>query len=216
MIDVRLRIGSATLLSVVAFSSITGAAAAFVWWLAFTGNFRLVWQNRLVVPSVILIGFYSFVLEVTSGGGLSYFIRMMVVILIAVWLLSLQQRGEFLHLGCWLFGRRAGFELGMIAEMALQNLDALMIDFDCIRDAERLKGTRSGIRSIMPAGRVLVHRTFLRAEDTTELLAVRGYTCGGTLVPSFTTTPRDLLVCSCAVIAAGVALLPVSAFFILS
>ena len=133
MQDVRLRTGSATLLSLIAFYSITGAAAAFIWWLLFTPNFRLVTKSRLVIPSVILIGMFSAILEITGGGGLSYFFRMMVVILISAWLLSGQKQGEFLNLGCWLFGPRAGFELGMLAEMALQNLTTLIIDFDRIR-----------------------------------------------------------------------------------
>ncbi|MDP2797665.1 MAG: hypothetical protein Q8N94_09180 [Methanoregula sp.] len=216
MRDVRLRTGSATLLSLMAFYSITGAIAAFVWWLLFTPNFRLVWKNRLVLPSVVLIGLFSGILEITGGGGLSYFFRMMVVILIGAWLLSGQKRGEFLDLGCWLFGSRTGFELGMLAEMALQNLNSLIIDFDRIRAAERMKGVRSGIRSIVPVGRVLIHWTLLRAEDTSELLAMRGYVRGGTCVPAFVREKGDLIAAVFAICAAIIALISVSAFFILS
>ena len=216
MRDVRLRTGAATLLSLIAFYSITGAVAAFIWWLLFTPNLHLVWKNRLVLPSVVLIGVFSGILEITGGGGLSYFFRMMVVILIGAWLLSGQKRGEFLNLGCWLFGTRTGFELGMLAEMALQNLHSLIIDFDRIRAAERMKGVRSGIRSIVPAGRVLVHGTLLRAEDTAELLAMRGYMRGGTCVPVFAREKGDLVAAFFAVCAAIIALIPVSAFFILS
>ena len=216
MRDVRLRTGAATLLSLIAIYSITGAVAAFIWWLLFTPNLRLVWKNRLVLPSIVLIGVFSGILEITGGGGLSYFFRMMVVILIGAWLLSGQKRGEFLNLGCWLFGTRTGFELGMLAEMALQNLHSLIIDFDRIRAAERMKGVRSGIRSIVPAGRVLVHGTLLRAEDTAELLAMRGYVRGGTCVPVFAREKGDLVAAFFAVCAAIIALIPVSAFFILS
>lgn len=216
MRDIRLRTGTATLLSLVSFYSITGAVAAFFWWLVFTPNINLVRGNRLVVPSIALIGLFSAILELTGGGGFSYFFRMMVVILIAVWLLSGQTRGEFLHLGCWLFGNRTGFELGMLAEMALQNLHALLIDFDRIRAAERMKGVRSGIRSIVPVGRVLVHGTLLRAEDTAELLAIRGYVRGGTCIPVFARETGDVPAAFFAVCAAIIALIPVSAFFILS
>ncbi|PKL58293.1 MAG: hypothetical protein CVV34_03015, partial [Methanomicrobiales archaeon HGW-Methanomicrobiales-5] len=118
MRDVRLRTGIATLLSLVAFYSVPGAVAVFIWWLIFTPNFRIVGKNRLVLPSIALIGVFSVLLEITGGGGFSYFFRMMVVILIGAWLLSGQKHGEFLHLGCWLFGNRTGFELGMLAEMA--------------------------------------------------------------------------------------------------
>jgi hypothetical protein len=216
MRDVRLRTGTATLLSLVAFYSVPGAVAVFFWWLIFTLNFRIVWKNRLVLPSIALIGVFSGFLEITGGGGLSYFFRMMVVILIGAWLLSGQKHGEFLHLGCWLFGNRTGFELGMLAEMALQNLNTLIIDFERIRTAEQMKGFRSGIKSIVPVGRVLVHSTLLRAEDTAELLAMRGYVRGGTCVPEFTRNTRDLVATVFALCAAIISLIPVSAFFILS
>ncbi len=216
MRDIRLRTGTAILLSFVAFYSIPGAVAAFVWWLAFTPGISLVRKNRLVIPSIVLIGVFSFILEFTEGGGFSYFFRMMVVILIAVWLLHWQTRGEFLHMGCWLFGNRTGFELGMLAEMALQNLHALTTDFDRIRAAERMKGVRSGIRSIVPVSRVLVHGTLLRAADTAELLAVRGYVRGGTCIPTFVREKGDVTAALFAICAALIAIIPVSAFFILS
>ncbi|MCK9579546.1 MAG: energy-coupling factor transporter transmembrane protein EcfT [Methanoregula sp.] len=216
MRDIRLRTGTATILSVIAFYSITGAVAAFVWWLVFTPNLALVRKNRLVIPSIAMIAIFSIILELTGGAGLAYFFRMMVVILIGVWLLSGQTRGEFLHMGCWLLGNRIGFELGMLAEMGLQNLHALLIDFDRIRAAERMKGVRSGLQSIVPVGRVLVHGTLLRAEDTAELLAVRGYVQGGTCVVTFAREKGDIPAAFFAVCAALIAMIPVSAFFILS
>lgn len=216
MQDVRLRTGAATLLSLVAFYNIQGAIAAFIWWLIFTPNFRLIQKNRLILPSVAVIGVFSVLLEVTGGEGISYFFRMMVVILISGWLLSGQKRGDFLHLGCWLFGNRTGFELGMLAEMALQNLTTLVSDFDRIRAAERMKGVRSGIRSIVPIGRVLVHSTLLRAEDTAELLAIRGYVGGGTFVCAFTRGRGDYIAAFFALCVSVIAIIPVSAFFILS
>jgi len=69
MQDVRLRTGTATLLSLVAFLSITGAAAVLIWWLLFTGNLRLVWGNRVVIPSLVLIGIFAVLLELTGGGA---------------------------------------------------------------------------------------------------------------------------------------------------
>jgi hypothetical protein len=216
MQDVRFRTGTATLLSLIAFFSITGAGAALIWWLLFTDNIHTVLRNRLVIPSIVLIGFFGIILEITGGDGISYFFRMAVVILIGAWLLSGQKKGEFLHLGCWLFGNRTGFELGMLAEMALQNLNLLLVDFDRIRAAERMKGIRSGFKSFISTGRVLVHGTLLRAEDTAELLAIRGYMQGGTFVPVFSHNRMDYLAVFFALCAAVIALLPVSAFFILS
>jgi hypothetical protein len=216
MQDVRLRTGVATLLSLVAFFSVPGAVAVFVWWLVFTPGLHLIGKNRLVLPSVFMIGLFSIVLELTSGGGVSYFLRMMAVILIGAWLFSAQKQGEFLQLGCWLLGNKTGFELGMVAEMALQNLNALITDFDRIRAAGKLKGSSPGIRSIVSSGRVLVHKTLLRADDTAELLAIRGYVHGGTCVPEFPREKRDLAATFFALCAALIAMIPVSAFFILS
>ena len=79
-----------------------------------------------------------------------------------------------------------------------------------------MKGVRSGLRSIVPVGRVLVHGTLLRAEDTAELLAIRGYVQGGTCVPVFTREKGDRIAAFFAVCAAIIALIPVSSFFILS
>jgi energy-coupling factor transport system permease protein len=216
MQDIRIRTGIATLLSITSFFSLTGAAAAFIWWLIFSKNISKNLKNRVILPSLILIGFFSIVLELTSSGGLSYFVRMGTIILLGAWLLCEQKSGDFLNLGQWLFGRRTGFELGMIAEMAIQSLDALMEDFHRIRIAEQLKGIQWGIHSIMPVGQILIHRTLLRAEETAELLAIRGYTCGGTRSPIFTHSTGDSIATFFAICAAIIAIIPVRAFFILS
>jgi hypothetical protein len=216
MQDVRIRTGVAVLLSVVAFLSIQGAALAFIWWVLFSKNNRILQKSTIILPTVVLIGFFSLAMELTGSGGISYFIRMTVVILLGVWLAGEQQSGDFLDLGQWLFGNRYGFELGMIAEMATLSLEALTIDFNRIRVAEQLKGIRWGIRSIVPTGLVLVTRTLARAEENAELLAVRGYTFGGSRCPVFSTSGMDLVAGFFALCAAIIAILPVSAFFILS
>ena len=74
----------------------------------------------------------------------------------------------------------------MLAEMAHQTLTSLVSDFDRIRAAEQMKGVRSGIRSIVPARRVLVNSTLMRAEYAAKLLAVLRYVKGGTFVCAFT------------------------------
>ncbi|NMB79488.1 MAG: hypothetical protein GYA23_10405 [Methanomicrobiales archaeon] len=216
MQDIRLRTGAGILLSLTAFTSLAGAAAVLAWWLVFTSGIGLLRNNHLVLSSLAVIGGFGIILQVTGGDGPGYVFRMMIVILVGAWLLAEQKRGEFLHLGTWLLGPRSGFELGMIAEMALQNLNGLMSDFERIRIAERFKGVRSGHKAFIAAGRVLVHNTLLRAEDTAELLAIRGYTCGGTFVPEFPRRRMDFIACLFAICAAIIGTLPVSAFFILS
>jgi energy-coupling factor transport system permease protein len=162
-----------------------------------------------------MIAFFSLVLELIGGNGLSYFCRMTVIILIGMWVFGEQQSGEFLTISVWLFGTRTGFELGMIAEMGIQSLSSVTADLDRIRIAEKIKGMQWGVHSLVPAGLVLVHGALSRAEDSAELLAVRGYRSGGTLCPEFVTGPIDRVAGLCAVGVLLFALIPVSEFFIL-
>jgi len=215
MQDPRIRIAAAAVLSLAAFMSLNGAAGVFLWWLVFTPRLQLAKRIRLVFSLLLMIAFFSLVLELFGGAGLSYFIRMTVIVLIGMWLFSEQKSGEFLAIGVWLFGDRAGFELGMVAEMGMQSLVAVTADLDRIRMAEKIKGMQWEVRSLVPAGMVLVHGALARAEDTAELLAVRGYQHGGTLCPKFLTRPLDIVA---GIFALGIfilSLIRVSEFFIL-
>jgi len=215
MQDPRIRIAAAAILSLAAFMSLHGAAAVFLWWLVFTPRLQLAKSIRLVFSLILIIAFFSLVLELSGGSGLSYFARMTVILLIGMWIFSEQKSGEFLSIGVWLFGDRAGFELGMVAEMGMQSLVSVTADLDRIRMAEKIKGMQWEVRSLVPAGLVLVHGALARAEDTAELLAVRGYQSGGTLCPKFITPPMDIVA---GMVTLGIlifALIPVSEFFIL-
>ena len=215
MQDPRIRIAAAAVLSLAAFISLQGASAVFLWWLVFTPRLQLVKRIRLVLSLLLMIAFFSLVLELFGGGGLSYFTRMTVIILIGMWIFSEQKSGEFLSIGVWLFGDRAGFELGMVAEMGMQSLVSVTADLDRIRMAEKIKGMQWDVRSLVPAGLVLVHGALARAEDTAELLAIRGYQYGGTVCPKFLTRPLDIVA---GIFALGIfilSLIQVSEFFIL-
>ena len=214
MQDIRLRTGTAVLLCISAFISIPGAAAACIWWIVFTGRFSRV-KIRVILPIAAMIAFFSIVLALTGGDGISYFIRMMVIILIGFWMYAEQKSGEFLKLGVWLMGNRVGFELGMLADMGLQTMHLLVSDFNQIRIAETLKGIRPGWKTLVPAGFVLVNGALSRAENTAELMAVRGYRDGGMLCPEFTTPGRDILSSLSALCVLIIAFIPVSEFFIL-
>jgi hypothetical protein len=213
MQDPRIRIAAASILSIAAFISIQGAVAAFLWWLVFTPRFRIVKKIRLVFSLILMIAFFSFVLEIFGGNGLSYFCRMTVIILIGMWVFGEQQSGEFLAISVWLFGTRIGFDLGMVAEMGIQSLSLVTADFDRIRIAEQIKGKQWGVRSLIPAGLVLVHGAVSRAEDAAELLAVRGYRSGGTLCPVFRTGTLDVVAGLSALGVFLFAVIPVSEFF---
>lgn len=215
MQDPRIRIAAAALLSIAAFISLQGAAAAFLWWLVFTPRLQIAKRIRLVFSLILMIAFFSLVLELFGGGGLSYFSRMTVIVLIGMWIFSEQKSGEFLSISVWLFGDRIGFELGMVADMGIQSLASVTADLDRIQMAEKIKGLQWEVRSLVPAGLVLVHGALIRAEDTAELLAVRGYRSGGTLCPEFFTGPIDRVAGICALGVLLSALIPVSEFFIL-
>ena len=215
MQDPRIRIAAASILSIAAFISLQGAAAAFLWWMVFTPRFRIVKKIRLVFSLILMIAFFSIVLEIFGGNGFSYFCRMTVIILIGMWVFGEQQSGEFLAICVWLFGTRMGFDLGMVAEMGIQSLSSVSADLDRIRIAEKIKGKQWGIHSLVPAGLVLVHGALSRAEDNAELLAVRGYRSGGTLCPDFKTGTIDCVAGLCALGVLLFALIPVSEFFIL-
>ena len=214
MQDIRLRTVTAFLLCIAAFVSIPGAAAALVWWIAWTGRLSGK-QVRAIIPVGAMIAFFSIVLSLTGGDGPSYFFRMLVIVLIGFWIYAEQKSGEFLRLGVWLLGDRAGFELGMLADMGMQAMQLLVRDFDRIRIAEALKGIRPGLRTVVPAGFVLVNGALARAETTAELMAVRGYRDGGSLCPEFTTPARDILASLSALCVLIIAFIPVSEFFIL-
>ena len=215
MQDPRVRIAAAAILSVSAFVSLHGAGVAFIWWLVFTPGIHLVKKVRLVIPFLLMTGFFSLVLGLSGGNGLSYFIRISVIILIGIWLYEEQKPGEFLRTCVWLFGDRAGFDLGLVAEMGLQSLSLIATDLRRIRWAGKIKGMKWGAHSLIPAGVILVHGTLARAGDSAELLAVRGYRSGGTVCPKFNAKPRDLVAGFFAVCIALFALIPVSEFFIL-
>lgn len=215
MQDIRLRAGAAALLSLAAFTSVTGAVLVFIWWLFFSRPVQVLKKMRMVIPAIILIAFFGLFLEFTGGGGFSYWLRMTVIILIGAWVYSGYRQGEFLKLGTWLFGKKTGFDLGMVAEMGMQSLELMVSDFSRIRQAQELKGTHWGISSLVPAGSILIHGALRRADETAELMAVRGYTRGGSCCPVFETPVRDILAGIVAICMGLIAFVPVSEFFIL-
>jgi len=215
MQDVRIRIAAAALLTLAAVVSLQGAFWGFLWWLVFTPRFGALKRTGMVAGTVIVIALAALLITCSGGDGLSYLIRMIVILLIGVWLYSGQEAGEFLYLGVWLLGNRTGFELGMIAEMGMQMAESLATDLDRFRMAIAIKGQRWGVKTLVPAGLVLVSDALSRAQDTAELMAVRGFSCGGSLCPKFTYGARDLVPGMAAIVAGILAFVPVSEFFIL-
>jgi energy-coupling factor transporter transmembrane protein EcfT len=215
MQDIRLRAGAAALLSLAAFTSVSGAVVVFIWWLAFSRPLQVLKKMRMVIPAIILIVFFGLVLELTGGGGISYCLRITVIILIGAWVYAGYRQGEFLALGTWLLGKKTGFDLGMTAEMGIQSLELMVSDFSRIRQAQELKGNRWGLRSLVPAGSILIFGALRRADETAELMAIRAYTRGGSYCPKFETPVKDIIAGIAALCMGIIAFIPVSEFFIL-
>jgi len=208
MQDVRIRICAGAILSCSAFISLYGAAAALLWWLIFTPGLKSIVRIRSFLGIIFMIAIIAIILQILQGSGVSYFGRMTVIILIGMWLAAEYQPGEFLQFGVWLLGDHIGFELGLIAEMAMQSFVTLRVDLDHIRMALHVKGIPVTIKTIIPTGNLLIYRELFRAKDNADLLAVRGYQYGGTLTPVFFSCKRDIVAGLCVVIVVIVTLFP--------
>jgi len=198
MQDPRIRLACALLLSLAAFISIAGAAASFLWWLVFTPRWKNIRHVRAVLATFLLFALIASAMVLTGTDGFSYLVRMTAILLVGTWVYADSRTGDLLATGAWLGGSRAGFEVGMIAEISLAMAQGLSADFSRVRLAAEQKGQAWGIRSILPAGRVIISDALRRADETAEVLAVRGYRCGGTLCPLFFASPRERAALACA------------------
>lgn len=215
MQDARLRLFAVVILSIAAFSSVTGAFAVFIWWILFTPGIRTLVKSPFALFFLGFTALVSALVWLSGGDGFSYLIRMGVILLLAFYAYSDRAPGEFLDLSVWLFGRKIGFDIGLAAEMSLSGLEVLSDEMKRIRIAFRLKGEKLGIRSIIPAAGLLIYSQFARAEDQADLLAVRGYRGGGMVCPKFKASKGDLLPFSSAIIPLILAFIPLGDIFIL-
>ena len=215
MNDIRLRLLAASVLSIAAFFSMISALAAILWWSIFTPRLKKLPHGSVVFWALFMIIIISAFLQYLNGTGLSYAIRMCAILLIAVWVWSERQPGEYLSLFTWLLSDRAGFDLGLVAELGMQAFNDLLDDFGRMRTAWAIKGVPIRFSKITAAGLVLLHGALQRADDAADLLAIRGYRNGGSLCPEFRLCARDIPACAAAILAATAAVIPVGEFFIL-
>ena len=185
MQDPRVRFACAFLLSLAAFISLAGAAAVFFWWLVFTPRWKSIRHPRAVLATLLLFVIIAAVITLTGTGGT--LVSCPDECDPAGWYLGICRfpAWDFLAMGTWLLGPRIGFEPGMIAEMAMGMAQDLSEDFSRIRLAMVQKGQPWGISRILPAGRILICDALRRAEESAEILAMRGYRGGGTVCTRF-------------------------------
>lgn len=215
MQDPRLRLFATVILSAAAFASTAGALAALIWWLLFTPRTKVLPRPGVLLGLIAMIAVTALVSGWGGGPGISYLIRMIVVLLIAAWAYAETEEGEVLAVAVWALGNRIGFEIGLIAEMGLAGLSVIRQDIEQMRVALALKGTRIGIRSVVPIAITLIVTQIRRADEMARLLLVRGYTLGGRICPQFTRGPRDLLASLLAGIPGILPYLPLRDIFIL-
>jgi energy-coupling factor transporter transmembrane protein EcfT len=214
MQDPRLRLAATVILSAAAFGSMSGAVAVLFWWLLFTPRLSALPGVKVLLPIFGTITVTALVSEWAGGDGISYLIRMVAILLIAAWAYADRQEGDMLAVAVWAFGKKIGFEIGLIAEMGVTGLSVLRQDIDQMQMAMRLKGMEIGIRTIIPIAANLIVTQIRRADEQARLLTVRGYTSGGNICPVFRTDRRDVLVLILAVIFAFFSYIPVRDVFI--
>ncbi len=215
MQDPRLRLLAVTVLSAAAFASTAGAVAALVWWLIFTPRTKALPRPGVFLSLVAMIAATALVSAWGGGDGVSYFIRMTVILLLAAWAYSATQEGEVLAVAVWALGDRIGFEIGLIAEMGLSGLSVIRQEIDQVRVAIALKGMRPGLYSLVPLAVTLIVTELRRSEEIAGLLTVRGYTHGGRICPRFGRGVWDIPAALSALIPVFLSVLPVGDVFIL-
>ncbi len=213
MQDPRIRIFVIIVLSVAAFISIAGAVLAFLYWLCLPGRFQGIRRPAAILFFAMIV-VVSVLTWFTTGNGLSYFIRMTVILLLALYAYSAYVPGEFFRVMVWLFGKR-GFDPGLIAEMSMEALNDLEDDSSKIRIALRQKEVPLGFSTIVPVIGMFVLNQIRRAYDQADLLTVRGYRNGGTLCPEFHPKILDYVSGIMAICILFIAIFPVRDIFIL-
>ena len=213
MQDPRIKILVVILLSIAAFASMAGAVLAFLFWIFLPGKGNPLRRTAALffLAAVIIV---ALILQFTSGTGLSYFVRMTVILLLALYAYEAYRPGEFFGVFVWLFGTR-GFDIGLVAEMSLQALHGLEQDISRIRMALRQKGTKIGLSMLVPVVGMVVLGQIGRGYEKADLLTVRGYRSGGTFCPVFHAAGSDYLCGIVAILILLVAFLPLRDIFIL-
>ncbi|MEA5037469.1 hypothetical protein SDC9_23817 [bioreactor metagenome] len=201
MSDIRFRLISLVLLSVLCFTDLFGAAAVFCWWLAFgakTTFARYSW--RTVLPVSIAAGLFPSLVLFFTGGDVFYGAKIFVLVMLAFWFSASLLPGELMSFFVWLFGQRLGFDLGMAAELSVQALYAVREDLIHMRSALKIKGQRFSLRAVPSLGAGLLVLSLRRSAVQASILARRGYVSGGTFVPVFSCRAGDFLMFGAAVL----------------
>jgi energy-coupling factor transport system permease protein len=213
--DARLRLFSVLLLSVSCFVSVAGAMLTLIWLLLYPSYLKAAVRSKAYYFLLPFTGIVAIVMQLSGEDGLSYFIRMGVLLLLGFTIFRGWAPGDFLDLSVWLFGIKAGFDLGLAIEMTIQGIDEASRDWSRVLTSMRLKGMQPGFRNLTSVGFLLIHLRLLRARDQADLLTTRGYQSGGSCCPAFHASNRDIIASFCTILILFIALFPVRDIFIL-
>ncbi|WP_319377932.1 hypothetical protein [uncultured Methanocorpusculum sp.] len=206
--DIRFRLLTLVLLSVLSFANLFGAAAVFIWWLVFGAKTTFGKNSwKVVVPVSIFVGLFPSVVLFFTGGDFFYGAKIFVLVLLAFWFSASLRPGKLMSFFVWLLGQRIGFDLGMAAEFSVQAISEIREDFLRMRSALRIKGQKFSVSAVPSLAAGLLILSLRRAGVQSSLLARRGYCSGGTFVPFFSPAMSDFLILGTAVILYGVLLI---------
>lgn len=192
MQDPRIRLGAVLLLSIVSFLSLTGALLTVLWWLSCTNRKTSLHDLRTGAMVFMLPTIAAIATEWSGGDGVSYLIRISVVLVIASWAYNERYPGELLDVSVWLFGRKNGFDLGLVGEMSISTTEILVDEIRRTRIALLQKEQRLSGTNLPPVIASLLVRQLRLARERAHVLALRGYQGGGSLCPSFVTSYFDI------------------------
>ena len=215
MQDARLRLFSVLLLSVASFISTLGAILALIWLFLYPAYLKAALLSKAYYLLLPFTGIVALIMQISGGDGLSYFIRMGVLLLIGFTIFRGWAPGEFLDLSVWLLGRRRGFDLGLAIEITIQGIDEATRDWSRILTTMKLKGMHPDIRNLASVGFLMIHLRLLRARDQADLLTTRGYKSGGSCCPYFQASNRDIIASLCTILILFISFAAVRDIFIL-
>ncbi len=192
MQDPRIRLGAVLLLSIASFFSLAGALLTLFWWLVCTNRRTSFGSFRTAAVVFILPVIAASATALSGGDGASYLVRISVLLVIASWAYGERYPGELLDVSVWLFGRKWGFDLGLVGEMSLSSLEILSDEFRRTRIALQQKGQHLSASNLPPVITSMLVRQFRQARERAVILAIRGFRGGGSLCPSFMTSYADI------------------------
>ena len=215
MQDARLRLFSVLLLSAATYLSVAGALLTLFWLFLYPGSLVSTVKSKALYILLPFTGIVALVMQIIGENGISYFIRIGILLLLAFTIFQGWTPGEFLDLAVWLFGTGIGFDIGLAIELTIQGIKDADQDWSRILTAMKLKGMHPEFRNLASIGFLMIQLRLLRADDQADLLTTRGYKKGGSCCPHFEPSNRDIIASLCAILILLVSFMAVRDIFIL-